>query len=89
MRDIQAVMKRWGEWAAHEKNRAAWPVVCATFREVLPGKSSLRPSCTDEDGMLINACVSRLHIAGCDAEREVLFAYYVLSLSVSVQREPY
>ncbi|AXF76661.1 antitermination protein [Erwinia tracheiphila] len=82
MRDIRAVLKRWGEWAAHEENRSAWPAVCTTFRGVLAGKSSLRPSCTDEDGLIIDACVSRLHVAGRDAEREVLFAYYVLRLSL-------
>jgi len=82
MRDIRAVLKRWGEWAAHEENRAAWPTVCATFRGVLAGKSSLRPSCSDDDGLIIDACVSRLHIAGRNAEREVLFAYYVLRLSL-------
>ncbi|AXF76605.1 antitermination protein Q [Erwinia tracheiphila] len=81
MRDIRAVLKRWGEWAAHEENRSAWPTVCATFRGVLAGKSSLRLSCTDDDGLIIDACVSGRHIAGRDAEREVLFAYYVLRLS--------
>ncbi|MGV3346981.1 antiterminator Q family protein [Enterobacteriaceae bacterium LUAb1] len=80
MRDIRAVLQRWGEWAADEENRAAWPAVCATFRGVQPGKTSLRPSCTDDDGLIIDACVSRLHTAGRDAEREVLFAYYVLRL---------
>lgn len=80
MRDIRKVLQRWGEWAANEENRSAWPPVCATFREVLPGKSSLRPSCSDDDGMIIDTCVSRLHAAGRDAEREVLFAYYVLRL---------
>lgn len=80
MRDIRAVLQRWGEWAAHEENRSAWPPVCATFREVLAGKSSLRPSCNDDDGMIIDTCVSRLHVARRDAEREVLFAYYVLRL---------
>lgn len=82
MCDIRAVMQRWGEWAAHEENRSAWPAVCTTFRGVLAGKSSLRPSCTDEDGMIIAACVSRRYFAGRDAEREVLFAYYVLRLSL-------
>ncbi|HAU3361028.1 TPA: antitermination protein Q [Salmonella enterica subsp. salamae] len=80
MRDIRAVLQRWGEWAAHEENRSAWPPVCATFREVLAGKSSLRPSCSDDDGMIIDTCVSHLHAAGRDADREVLFAYYVLRL---------
>lgn len=82
MRDIRAVLQRWGEWAADEENRSAWPAVCATFWGVLPGTSSLRPSCSDEDGLIIDASVSRLHVAGRDAEREVLFAYYVLRLSL-------
>ncbi len=82
MRDIRAVLQRWGEWAAHEEDRSAWPAVCATFRGALVGKSSLRPSCTDEDGLIIDASVSRLRIAGRDTEREVLFAYYVLRLSL-------
>lgn len=62
MRDIRAVMQRWGEWAAHEENRPAWPTVCATFRGVLRAKSAHRPSCSDDDGLIIDACVSRLHI---------------------------
>ncbi|EFQ2516671.1 hypothetical protein PZS93_004183 [Salmonella enterica] len=49
-RDIRAVLERWGRWAAHEENRSDWPTVCATFRGVLPHKSSLRPSCCDDDG---------------------------------------
>ncbi|EIV1873761.1 antitermination protein Q [Salmonella enterica] len=80
MRDVRAVLQRWGEWAAHEENRSAYPPVCATFREILAGKSSLRPSCSDDDGMIIDTCVSHLHAAGRDAEREVLFAHYVLRL---------
>ncbi|EAW3102363.1 hypothetical protein DYJ26_19350 [Salmonella enterica] len=40
-RDIRAVLERWGRWAAHEENRSDWPTVCATFRGVLPHKSSL------------------------------------------------
>lgn len=82
MRDIRAVMERWGRWAAYEEDRAAWPSICATFRGVLPVKASSRPSCTDEDGLIIDACVSRLHAAGRDAEREALFTYYVLRLSI-------
>lgn len=82
MRGIRAVLERWGNWAAHDGNRAAWPPVCATFWGVLPVKSSSRPSCTDEDGLIIDACVSKLHAAGRDSEREALFAYYVLRLSL-------
>lgn len=78
MCDIRAVLQRWGEWAADEENRSAWPTICATFRGALPGKTSLRPSCSDDDGLIIDACVSRLHVAA----REVLFAYYVLRLSL-------
>lgn len=32
--------------------------------------------------MFVNVCVSRLRIAGHVAEREVLFAYYILRLSL-------
>ncbi|END3476366.1 hypothetical protein ABL142_005309 [Salmonella enterica] len=70
-RDIRAVLERWGRWAAHEENRSDWPTVCATFRGVLPHKSSLRPSCCDDDGMAVDACVSQLHRAGADNERAV------------------
>ncbi|EAQ4297200.1 antitermination protein Q [Salmonella enterica] len=81
-RDIRAVLERWGRWAAHEENRSDWPAVCATFRGVLPHKSSLRPSCCDDDGMAVDACVSQLHRAGADTERAVLYLHYVTGLSL-------
>lgn len=81
-RDIRAVLERWGRWAAHEENRSDWPPVCATFRGVLPHSSSLRPSCCDDDGMAVDACVSQLHRAGADNEREVLYLRYVTGLSI-------
>ncbi|WP_072086327.1 antiterminator Q family protein [Yersinia pekkanenii] len=59
MRDVRAVFERWGKWAAHEENRTAWPSVCATFRDGLPSKFSLRPSCSDNEGLIIDSCVPK------------------------------
>ncbi|EKP7192011.1 antitermination protein Q [Salmonella enterica] len=81
-RNIRVVLERWGRWAAHEENRSDWPAVCATFRGVLPHKSSLRPSCCDDDGMAVDACVSQLHRAGADNERAALYLRYVIGLSL-------
>lgn len=81
VRDIRAVLSRWGTWAAGEEKRSDWPPVCAMLAGVLPHSTSRRPSCCDDDGLIIDACVSCLRRTGNRDEQEVLYAYYVLGFS--------
>ncbi|OSN08371.1 antitermination protein Q [Lonsdalea britannica] len=60
MRDIQQVLERWGAWAASDSSGVDYSHVAAGFKGLLPQGSSNRVLCSDEDGLIIEKCLSRL-----------------------------
>ncbi|MXP48885.1 antitermination protein [Pantoea sp. Eser] len=60
MRDIQMVMARWGAWAASGETNIGYPRTAADLARLLPASRQGRPSCCDDDGMLINEAMIRL-----------------------------
>lgn len=57
-RNMQEVLERWGRWSVSEEKCMSvdWPSM-----SVMPQKitASSGPSCSDDDGLMIDGCVSR------------------------------
>ncbi|KIS42467.1 antiterminator Q family protein [Kosakonia radicincitans] len=60
MRDIQMVLERWGAWAASADDGIYYAPVAAGFKGLLPSSRKSRPSCSDDDGLIINGAMVRL-----------------------------
>ncbi|HHL2562178.1 TPA: antiterminator Q family protein [Yersinia enterocolitica] len=58
-RDIQLTLECWGAWAKDNSGLDYSPIA-AGFKGLLPYDTSSRPSCCDDDGLVIDGCVSRL-----------------------------
>lgn len=83
MRDIQLVLERWGAWAASEGSQVSWSPVGAGFKGLLPQQGKSRPSCCDDDGMVVDAAVGMLKKTGRDEELELVMLHYVHDVSKS------
>lgn len=81
MRDIQQVLERWGKWASEDNTGIDWSPIAAGFSGLLPFRASLRPSCTDDDGLIIDNCVLQLKKVRQPEELSLIMAYYVKGYS--------
>ncbi|WP_387466171.1 antiterminator Q family protein [Photorhabdus sp. RM323S] len=80
MRNIQQVLERWGGWVDDDTG-VNWPPIAAGFKGLITSTRRLRPSCCDNDGLIIDACIAKLQTVDKSEEIEVLFMYYALGLS--------
>ncbi|MEB5973472.1 antitermination protein [Pantoea dispersa] len=83
MRDIQLVLERWGVWAAAEGNQFSWSPTSPMFKSLIPHESSSRPSCCDNDGMIIDTAVGMLLKAGRKDELDLIMVHYRYNVSKS------
>ncbi|HCB1508381.1 TPA: antitermination protein Q, partial [Citrobacter freundii] len=60
MRDIQMLLERWGGWAASDSSGVDYSPIAAGFKGLLPQTGRARPSCTDDDALIIEGCLARL-----------------------------
>lgn len=60
MRDMRKVLDLWGAWAASDSCNVDYSPVAAGFKGLLPQTSKTRLQCTDDDGLVIEGCMSRL-----------------------------
>lgn len=60
MRDIQTVLELWGAWAASDNSGVDYSSIAAGFRGLLPHTTKNRICCTDDDGLIIEGCLSQL-----------------------------
>ncbi|MBI6549923.1 antiterminator Q family protein [Xenorhabdus lircayensis] len=81
MRDIQQVLVRWGGWSTTEPVRVGWSPVAAGFSGLLPATGNNRPTCSDEDGLVIDICVARLRARGKGEELEYIKQHYMFGYS--------
>ncbi|MCS4333685.1 antiterminator Q family protein [Klebsiella variicola] len=82
MRNIQQVLERWGGWAAQDNTAVSWAPVAAGFKGlVIPDPSCSRPSCSDDDGLIIDSCVCRLQKVRHTGELDLIMAHYVYGAS--------
>ncbi len=80
MRDIQMVLERWGGWAASDSTGVDYSPIAAGFKGLLPQTSKTRLSCTDDDALIIEGCLTRLQKRK-PYEHSLLVAYYLYGIS--------
>ncbi|WP_105629998.1 antiterminator Q family protein, partial [Cronobacter malonaticus] len=80
MRDIQKVLELWGGWAANDNSGVDYSHVAAGFKGLLPQTSKSRLSCTDNDALIIEGCLSRLKQRK-PYEHSLLVAHYLFGIS--------
>lgn len=81
IRDIQRVLERYGAWAAYAEQGLYYSSVAAGFKGLLSSSRRSRPSCSDDDGLLINSAMA------CLKKRDpylcvLLEWHYILALPV-------
>ena len=60
IRNISKVMDLWGAWAASDRCDVDYSPIAAGFKGLLPQTSKTRLHCSDDDGLVIESCMSRL-----------------------------
>jgi hypothetical protein len=81
MRDMYEVMDLWGAWAASDNSGLDWQPVAAGFKGLLPHGKRSRLQCDDDEGIMIDGCVSRLRSARHE-EYELVIAHFVVGMSL-------
>ena len=60
MRDIQLVLERYGAWAANEGAGVYYSAIAGGFKGLLTPTEKSRPSCCDDDGLIVDSAVGCL-----------------------------
>ncbi|MGF6424525.1 hypothetical protein ABIE11_004061 [Lelliottia sp. 489] len=81
MSDMYEKMDRWGAWAADENNGVDWQPIAAGFRGLLPHGKKSRLQCNDDEGILIDGCLTRLKKYKPE-EYELVIAHFVMGISL-------
>lgn len=81
MRNIQQVLERWGGWAAQHNTAVNWSPIAAGFKGLITYGVSSRLSCSDDDGLIIDGCISRLQQLRKTEELNAIMLHYVYGLS--------
>ncbi|MEQ5041770.1 antiterminator Q family protein [Providencia manganoxydans] len=77
-RNIQQILSYWGGWSCGEHYASiGWSSVAAGFRDLVSYTKNNRPMCSDEDGLVIDLCVSKLGLVGMERERSYIEEFYV------------
>lgn len=81
MRDIQEVLSRWGVWA-RDHSGVGFSHIAAGFKGLLPQQGG-KPSCCDDDGLIIDGAICRLIKVRAEEELELIIRHYVYGQSKS------
>ncbi|GKX58363.1 antiterminator Q family protein [Leminorella grimontii] len=81
MRDMYDVLDRWGAWAAADNSGVDWQPIAAGFKGLLPHGKKSRLQCNDDEGIMIDGCVSRLRKYKPE-ECELIIAHFVIGVSL-------
>lgn len=81
MRDMYDVMDRWGAWAAADSSGVDWQPIAAGFKGLLPHGKKSRLQCDDDEGIMIDGCVTRLKKYKPE-EYELIIAHFVIGISL-------
>lgn len=81
MSDMYEKMDRWGAWAADEHNGVDWQPIAAGFKGLLPHGKKSRLHCNDDQGIMIDGCVTRLKKYKYE-EYELVIAHFVIGISL-------
>lgn len=82
MRDIQLVLERWGQWAKDNSGLDYSPIA-AGFKGLLPNTSKSKPTCCDNDGLIVDGAVGRLKKVRDERELGVIMLHYRFGVSKS------
>lgn len=80
MRDVQKVLEMWGGWASNDSSGVDYSPIAAGFRGLLPQTTKSRLSCTDNDALIIEACLARLKKRRPN-EHSLIVAHYLYGIS--------
>lgn len=80
MRDIQMLLERWGGWASSDSSGVDYSPIAAGFKGLLPQTGRSRPSCTDDDALIIEGCLALLK-SRKPYEHSLLVAHYLYGIS--------
>lgn len=80
MRDIQAVLDRWGGWVSSDCCSMDYSSIAAGFKSLLPQSSKMRVSCCDDDGLIIEGCIAKLKVRRPN-EYKFIVLHYVFNMS--------
>ncbi|HGM7400460.1 antiterminator Q family protein [Serratia sp. CY58181] len=80
MRDMYEILERWGVWA-REDSGIDYSPIAAGFKGLLPPTSNGKLSCCDDDGLVIDGCVSRLKKYKPE-EYDLVIAHHVYGMSL-------
>ena len=81
MRDMYEVMDMWGAWAASENSGVDWQPIAAGFKGVLPHGKKSRLQCDDDEGIMIDGCVTRLREIRPE-QYQLVIAHFVMGISL-------
>lgn len=81
MRDMKILLERWGGWAAMSERGPGYSSVAAGFRGLIHTHSGQRLSCSDNDGMILDSCISRLREHHPE-QHDILVAHYLWQVSL-------
>lgn len=81
MRNMKYVLECWGGWAASEGAGVDYSAIAAGFKGLLPSESNQRPSCSDNDGIIIDSCIAKLKKIKPE-EYELIVAHYRYNISL-------
>jgi len=76
MRDMSQVLERWAGWAKSDSRGIGYPTIAAGFKGLLPQASKLTLTCSDEDGLIIEGCLSRLKARRPDEHAMIVMHYF-------------
>lgn len=82
MRDIQLVLERWGQWAK-DNSGVDYSPIAAGFKGLLPNTGKSKPSCCDNDGLIVDGAVGRLKKVRDERELGVIMLHYRYGVSKS------
>ncbi|MBN6029232.1 antiterminator Q family protein [Pantoea ananatis] len=80
MREISNVLERWAGWASSECSGVDYSPIAAGFKGLLPQTSKMKLSCSDDDGLVIESCLSKLRQRRPE-EHEILVLHYFFNIS--------
>ncbi|MDQ9128572.1 antiterminator Q family protein [Serratia fonticola] len=80
MRDMYDVLSRWGVWARQDGGIGYSPIA-AGFKGLLPPNSCGKQSCSDDDGLVIDGCVTKLKKHKPD-EYDLVVLHHIYGLSL-------
>lgn len=81
MTDIYDLLDRWGAWAASDSSGVYWQPVAAGFKGLIPDTRKSRVQTNDDEGIMIDGCVTRLKKRSIE-HYELIIAHFVVGVSL-------